>query len=553
MDHFWYENAIFYGVDVRRYQDSNGDGFGDLPGLINRLDYIQNLGVDALWLLPIYDSPLKDNGYDVRDYFRLDPRVGTLEDFTQLVTETRKRNMHLMIDLVMNHTSNEHPWFQASCRDAGSRYRNYYVWTNTIPKETMGGGPVFPGMENSVWTYDHEARAYYYHRFFHFQPGLRVANPAVQEEIFNVLDFWLSMGVDGFRIDAAPIMLETKGLPDTHMHHPHRLFENMHDFLAERRRDTVLLGEVDLPLQRMDKFFGGGSEMNMLFNFQIAPHIMLALAEQDAGPIYDYLRDALIPPANDQWLNFLRHHDELTLGMLPERQREEIFKVFAPQESMRIFGRGIRRRIAPTLSEGCEEINWPVIELAFSLLFATPGTPMVFYGDEIGMGDDLSLEGRTAVRTPMQWNGAKNAGFSTADDLIAPVIDDELFDYRKINVAVEEDNPDSFLTWMKDMIACRKAFPAIGLCQPIILNLEEGGNYVIALYYGSIPGREGSIPLVLFHNLSPQERTVTACLPEEHHRTAQPVVKLGRGEQLGFEEGQLTVKLPGFGYLWVQA
>jgi maltose alpha-D-glucosyltransferase / alpha-amylase len=552
MQKLWFKNAQFYGLDIRRFQDTNGDGFGDIAGAIQHLDYIKDLGFDAIWLLPFFDSPLRDNGYDIRDYYRVDPRVGTLEEFIQLLEEAHKRELRVVIDLVMNHTSNEHPWFVASRRDPNSRYRDYYVWTETIPEKTLSDEVVFPDVEDSVWAHDPEVGAYYFHRFYHFQPDLRIDNPHVQEEIFKAIDFWLAIGVDGFRIDAAPLMLEPKGIPEAQMEHPHRLLENLHDFAIDRRFGTVLLGEANVPLKEMDEFFGGDTRMNMLFNFQIGPHILLAFARGDALPLYNYILTSVDPPQGDQWLNFLRHHDEVTLDVLPEEQREEIFKVFAPDEDMRIYGRGIRRRLAPMLSEDGQGMNRPKMELAFSFLFATSGTPMVFYGDEIGMGDDLSLPERNAVRSPMQWNGEKNGGFSSADELIAPVISEGAFAYTKVNVEREQANPDSFLHWMKKLIAARKQNPEIGYRHGQVLANDENDQRALAHIFPRAREAHKDSCVVVFHNFSDQPVKISVTLPEDEGTEIKTRVTIQRGCKLRQDGIHLSAELEPYGYLWAQ-
>jgi len=545
----WYENAVFYGIDIRRFQDSNDDGFGDLQGLISRLDYLVDLGVRALWLLPFFDTPLRDNGYDIRDYYKVDPRVGDLDDFIELVEEAKKRNLRLIIDLVMNHTSDEHPWFQASRRDPDSRFRQYYSWTDSPPENPAGGGPIFPGEEDSVWTYDSLADAYYFHRFYHFQPGLRVGSPEVREEIFKAVDFWLSLDVDGFRFDAAPIMTQAKGLEETKPEDPDKIFKEIYDYITKRKSDAVLLGEANVSIEAMGDFFGGSSEMNMLFNFMLGPHVLLAFARSHAGPLRDYLENIYIPPEKDVWLNFLRNHDEFTLDKLSESQKEAVFQKYAPEQFMRIYGRGIRRRLAPMLSENGQGASRQMIELAYSLLFSSPGTPLIMYGDEIGMGDNLALSGRTAVRTPMQWSKEKHAGFSNAERLIAPLISEGPFGYEKINVSDQRSHGDSLLQFMKDLIAVRNTHPEVGICPVQVFEPEEQAREVIVSGYASIEGSQDDITLFLFHNLSPDARTATVrpMRAPENSRKAL----FGNGNIVQGDQEKLVVDLPAFGYLWV--
>jgi maltose alpha-D-glucosyltransferase/alpha-amylase len=547
----WYENAIFYGVDVRRFQDSDGDGFGDLRGLISRLDYLADLGVDALWLLPFFDTPLRDNGYDIQDYLRVDPRVGDLDDFNDLVQEAKKRNIRLVIDLVMNHTSDQHPWFQASRRDPASRYRDYYSWTEKPPEQPAGGGPIFPGEEDSVWTYDPLAKAYYFHRFYHFQPGLKIANPEVREEIYRTVDFWLSFDIDGFRFDAAPLMLQAKGLKDAKPDHPDEIFKGLHRYITGRKPQALLLGEANVSLKETSELFGGDSELNMLLNFMFGPHVFLALARGNTEPLRDYFQGIFIPPKKDAWLNFLRNLDELSLEKMSVEQRNVIFEEYAPQETMRIYGRGIRRRLAPMLSENGQGIDRRKIELVYSLLFSAPGAPLFTYGDEIGMGDALSLPGREAVRTPMQWSKEKNAGFSTADRLIAPLISEGPFAFEKVNVSDQQAETGSLLQFFKNLIAVRKNCLEIGICPIHVLEFDGNGREVLVTGYPSIEGNENIISLFLFHSLAKQPESVT--IHPQKTMGASYNALLGNGSISQGDPEKLSVELPAYGYLWVRA
>lgn len=546
----WYENAIFYGIDVRRFQDSNGNGFGDLRGLISRLDYLVDLGVNTLWLLPFFDSPLRDNGYDVRDYYRIDPRVGELDDFVDLVQEAKKRNIRLVIDLVMNHTSDQHPWFQASRREPASRYRDYYVWTDS-PPEKPSGGPIFPGEEDSVWTYDSLAKSYYFHRFYHFQPDLHIANPEVQAEVFKIIDFWLSLGVDGFRFDAAPLMIEAKGFEGTEPDEPHSIFEEIYNYITQRKPDAVLLAEADVPSDEMDEFFAGDTGMNMLFNFLIGPHIFLAMTLGNAKLLSRYLKKLLFPPKDDQWLIFLRNHDELNISKMPPEHKKTIFQAYAPEETMRIYGRGIRRRLAPMLSEDCQGVNRQKIELAYSLLFSSPGAPLIMYGDEIGMGENLTLPGREAARIPMQWSREENAGFSTAERLIAPVNIEGLFGYERVNVSDQLAEDWSLLHFVKSLIEVRKNCPEIGICRVQVLEPEENGQHVLVSGYPPIEDGPEKISVLLFHNLSTQPISASIQFPQASSNSCN--VLFGNGSVVQCGQEKLTVDLPAYGHLWLRA
>jgi maltose alpha-D-glucosyltransferase/alpha-amylase len=390
----WYENATFYAIDVEAFADGNGDGIGDFAGLTDRLDYLEGLGVDCLWLLPFYLSPNRDNGYDVADYYGVDDRHGTLGEFVEFVREADRRGIRVIVDLVVNHTSDQHPWFQQARSDPDSEYRDYYVWHDDPPDEPdPRRGPVFPGEEESVWSYDEVAEAFYYHRFYHFQPDLNLANSDVREEIRKIMGFWLQLGVSGFRVDAATLMIDNKGgLESTKLEDPYGVLKDMRHFVERRGDDAILLAEADDAPEHLADYFGDGDEMNVLFNFLLDAYLVLALAEQEAEPIRKVLDLLPDPPAECQWANFLRNYDELNIGRLPESDQQTVFETFAPEEDMRIYGRGIRRRLAPMLDGDRARI-----ELAYSLLFSLPGTPLIVYGDEIGMGTSRSPAGTRFV------------------------------------------------------------------------------------------------------------------------------------------------------------
>ena len=502
-DH-WYKNSVVYAVDVARFNDSDGDGIGDLPGLTNRLDYLSRLGVDCLWLLPFYPSSNRDNGYDVMDYYGVDDRFGDLGDFAEFLNEAESRGFRVIVDLVVNHTSKRHPWFQAAREDPDSKYRDYYVWTDDPESVDTDAEPVFPGQEDSVWTYDDVADAYYFHRFYDFEPGLNISNPDVRDEIRGVMDYWLRLGVDGFRIDAASHLVEKKGLDQTRPERPHGILRNFRRFVTKRKGDAVLLGEVDVDPQRLAEFFGeDADELTMLFNFLLDNYLFLGLARESAEAIDKGLKLLPSAPAEAQWVNFLRNLDELDLERLTESERQDVFEAFAPDEDMRIYGRGIRRRLAPML-DGDESR----IRLALSLLFSLPGTPMLVYGDEVGMGDDLSMEGRAAVRAPMQWSDGENAGFSDApsDELVQPTIDDGEFGYDRANVADAEFDRDSLFDWVQRLIHLRRENPEFGWGE---LHRVETENPSVFVHRSVWDG--GSA--VAVHNLADEANRVAFSLP----------------------------------------
>lgn len=418
MKDLWYKNAIVYSLDVETFMDSDGNGVGDFQGLINRLDYLSALGITCLWLLPFYPSPNRDNGYDVMDYYNIDPRLGTLGDFVEFMHQARERGIRVLIDLVVNHTSNQHPWFVAAKSDKNSKYHDYYVWSENPPK-TPPELLVFPDVEDSIWEYDEQANTYYLHHFYKEQPDLNIANPAVREEICKIMGFWLELGVSGFRIDAVPFLIKGIGIEGADPEKLRGFLEEMRDFVSSRQGDAVLLAEANVDREQIPVYFAKGDRMHILFNFLLNQHLFLALARQESTALREGLKTLPDIPDICQWLNFVRHHDELTLDRITSSEREEIFAAFAPEKTMQIFGRGIRRRLPPMMGGSRRRI-----ELIYSLLFTLPGTPMLRYGEEIGMGDDLSLEGRDSVRTVMQWSDAANGGFSTAatDALARPAI-----------------------------------------------------------------------------------------------------------------------------------
>ncbi|HEX7976266.1 MAG TPA: maltose alpha-D-glucosyltransferase [Anaerolineales bacterium] len=456
-DLLWFKNAVFYEVYVRAFYDSDGDGHGDLRGLMQKLDYLEDLGVDCLWLLPIFPSPLKDDGYDIADYYNVLRRYGTLEDFKALVEAAHARGMRVISDLVLNHTSDQHPWFQAARSDPNSPYRDYYVWSDTNQKY-QGARIIFLDTETSNWAWDEQAGLYYWHRFYSSQPDLNYDSPAVQEEMINVMKFWLEQGVDGFRCDAVPYLFEREGtncenLPETHVYLKH-----LRRFIDEQFPGRVLLCEANQWPADVRPYFGDGDEFQMGFHFPLMPRIFMALRQGDITPLTWILDQTPSIPENCQWCTFLRNHDELTLEMVTEAERQWMWQEYAPEMRMRL-NLGIRRRLAPLLDNDRRKI-----ELANSLLFSMPGSPIIYYGDEIGMGDNIELFDRNGVRTPMQWNEGPNAGFSTAGmaDLYAPVIDDPVYGPARVNVTSLQADPASLFNVIRRMVAVRKQLLAFG-------------------------------------------------------------------------------------------
>jgi maltose alpha-D-glucosyltransferase/alpha-amylase len=454
----WYRNAIIYAVDIEKFADSNGDGIGDIPGLIQHLDYIDDLGVTCLWLLPFYPSPRKDNGYDCTDYYAVDPRFGTFEDFDRLVRLCGERGIRIIIDIVMDHTSDEHPWFQAARRDAASRFRSYYTWVSMPPRVGLAHGSAFPGEESSLWKYDSVAGAFYYHPFYRFQPQLNMSNSEVCDELLRVLDFWMCFGVSGFRLDAVPLMLGLEGPSVNVPLDPLGILRSARGLVSGRHTDSLLMGEVDLEAGKLLGYFGDGDQLNALLGFLLNNYLFLALATESPAAILRALR--LLPSVPDgcQWVNFLRNNDELNIQWLPEQDRAFVWDYFAPDQNMRIYDRGIRRRLAPMIGDPLKT------EMAFSLMFSLPGSALFMYGDEIGMGDDLSLPGRDSVRTPMQWSAETNAGFSSAPEsrLVRPLISEGPFAYTNVNVDSQLRSSDSLLSAVRALVRARLDCPEIG-------------------------------------------------------------------------------------------
>ena len=532
----WYNDAVIYGIDVEKFADGNDDGIGDFVGLAGKIAYIAELGVTCIWILPFFASPDRDNGYDVSDYYRVGQRVGTTADFLAFLHKAGEHGIRVIIDLVANHTSNEHPWFEAARRDEKSLFRNYYIWSPDPPPVEPGTHSIFPGEETSVWTYDEVARAYYFHKFYHFQPDLNIANPAVREEIERVVDYWLSLGISGFRIDAAPLVIGQNGLERANPTDPHGILRDLSAYVARRRPDGLLLGEVNLQPEEMGRYFGKGDQLGLLFNFMMACYIFGAMARQDATPIYQGLGLLPEPPTRCGWANFLRNLDELDFSQVPEDLKTDVFKAFAPEEAMQVYGRGVRRRLAPML-EGDQRR----VELALSLVISMRGAPLLVYGDEIGMGEDLSQHGRNAVRTPMQWNDQTNAGFSraAANKLVQTPIAKGKFSYKKVNVARQEEDSASLLNRTRRLIMTRRNHPIFRTGRE--LRLECSDKAVFAHGF-----EDGAELMVLLHNLS--DRTVSAVV--ELGPSAATLSDLFSGEDVAADNG-LKVELEPFGYRWL--
>ena len=452
----WYKDAVLYQVHVKAFFDSNNDGMGDFRGLTSKLDYIQDLGVSALWLLPFYPSPLKDDGYDVSDYHDVHPQYGTVADFKQFVREAQRRGLRVITELVVNHTSDQHPWFQAARRaPKGSPKRDYYVWSDTDQKY-KGTRIIFTDTETSNWAWDDVAKQYYWHRFFSHQPDLNFDNPHVLKAVFRTMQFWLDMGVDGFRLDAVPYLIEREGTSNENVPETHLVLKEFRKLIDQAYPNKMLLAEANMWPEDVRPYFGEGDECHMAFHFPLMPRMYMAIAQEDRYPVVEIMQQTPDIPDNCQWAMFLRNHDELTLEMVTDEERDYMWRVYANDPHARI-NLGIRRRLAPLLAN-----NRRKIELLNALLFSMPGTPIIYYGDEIGMGDNIYLGDRNGCRTPMQWSPDRNAGFSQANpqQLHLPVIIDPEYHYEAINVETQQKNLSSMLWWMRRVIAMRKNFKA---------------------------------------------------------------------------------------------
>jgi trehalose synthase len=534
----WWKNGVVYCLDVETYLDGNGDGCGDLVGLTDRIDYLAGLGVTVLWLMPFHPSPDRDDGYDVTDFYGVDPRLGTLGQFVELVRTARSRGIRVIIDLVVNHTSDQHPWFQSARSSKDSPYRDWYVWADE-PTNDPDLTEVFPGDQQGVWAWDDEAGQYYLHRFYPHQPDLNVANPAVRDEIACIAGFWLELGVSGFRMDAVPFLLELDGIEDAPSVDPHEYLQDIRAFVSRRQGDAVLLGEVNLPPDDQRAFFGDedGDELHLIFNFSVMQRIWLALARGDATPVAEAL-GALPPvPYDSQWATFLRNHDELTLDQLSDDEREECFAAFGPDESMQLYDRGLRRRLPPMLDGDRDRI-----EMAYSLLFSLPGTPVIFYGEEIGMGENLEVPDRGAVRTPMQWANEPAGGFSTgpADRFPAPMTGGD-YAPEHVNVADSRRDPGSLLNWMERLMRRRNETPELGFGDWHVVKADDASVLVHRCDW------QGSTVLAV-HSFAEGDRSVRFRLDGLDDAIA--LDDLLDGHRVDLDGPDVTLDLPRYGYRW---
>ncbi len=456
-DPLWFKDAVIYELHVRAFYDSNGDGIGDFNGLIQKLDYLQDLGVNCLWLLPFYQSPLKDDGYDISDYKKILPSYGNMSDFRRFVKAAHSRGMRVLIELVLNHTSDQHEWFKQARESKTSKRRDYYVWSERADRY-QEARIIFLDTEKSNWAWDPAAQSHYWHRFFSHQPDLNFENPRVRKDMQEILEFWLKTGVDGFRLDAVPYLFERDGTSCENLPETHAFLKELRAAMDAKYPDRIFLAEANQWPADVRPYFGNGDECHMAFHFPLMPRIFMAIRKEDAAPVLDIVKKMPAIPDNCQWALFLRNHDELTLEMVTQEERDYMVREYAADAKAKL-NLGIRRRLAPLMSGGRR-----AMELLNSLLFSMPGSPVIYYGDELGMGDNIYLGDRNGVRTPMQWSGDRNAGFSAADtaQLFLPVIEDPVYGYQSVNAEAQKRTPTSFFHWTRRLLAIRKQYQAFG-------------------------------------------------------------------------------------------
>ncbi len=532
----WFRDAVFYEVNIRAYSDSNCDGHGDLQGLISKLDYIKELGVDCIWLQPFYLSPLQDDGYDVADYYQILPEYGTIEDLEELINAAHTRGMRVIADLVLNHTSDQHPWFQAARTDRSSPYRDYYVWSDTDQKY-QDARIIFIDTEQSNWTWDEAAGQYYWHRFYASQPDLNYDCPALRQEMLNVIKFWLDLGLDGFRADAVPYLFEREGTNCENLPETHAYLKEIRKFIDQHYPEAILLCEANQWPEDVRPYFGDGDEFQMGFHFPLMPRLYYALKKENRSALVWILERTPEIPENCQWCTFLRNHDELTLEMVDEEERQFLWNSYAPEPRMRL-NLGIRRRLAP-LMDG----DQARIALMNSLLFSLPGSPIIYYGDEIGMGDNIWLFDRNGVRTPMQWNSSLNAGFSDAEPsrLYAPVIEGQ-YGPENVNVAAQLADPNSLLNTLRRMINMRKTHAAFGQGS---MEWADVTNQAIAAYWRTVKDER----LLILNNLSGTAQFVELAMPSD---SPNVLIDLLTGKRINTEtDGSLAMALMPHQYLWL--
>ena len=534
----WWKTAVVYCLDIETYMDWNDDGCGDFEGLEHRIDYLAELGVTCLWLMPFQPTPDRDDGYDITDFYGVDPRFGSHGDVAEMIRTASDRGIRVIIDLVMNHTSNRHPWFRSARRSPTSPYRDYYVWRDEPPAKQPE--TVFPGEEDGVWDWDDKAGQYYLHSFYRHQPDLNIANPKVRDEIAKTVGFWLALGVSGFRVDAVPFLIEPPA--GTDIGDPHEFLRDIRRFLERRSPEAILLGEVNLPYEQQVDYFGASrsAELTMQFDFEAMQRMYLSLARSDARPLAETLARRPVLEPEMQWANFVRNHDELTLDKLSDAEREEVFDAFAPEDWMRVYGRGIARRLPPMLGGDPRRVK-----LVYSLLFSLPGTPVLFYGEELGMGENEELGGRLTVRSPMQWTNERNGGFSRAvpSRLVAQPPGDG-YAPEHVNVEAQMHDEESMLLFIRRLTARYRASPEIGWGELAVL--DHPHDSVLAHQVSADVGR-----LVALHNFA--GAPVVVPLQLDVDGPGWELSDLFAVTRIPLDErGRAEVHLDGYGYRWLR-
>jgi trehalose synthase len=534
----WWKNAVIYCLDVETYYDSDGDGVGDFRGLISKVDYLASLGVTCVWLMPFFPSPNRDDGYDISDYYGVDPRLGTLGDFVEFVRTAGDRGIRVILDLVVNHTSDEHPWFIESRSSKDSPKRDWYVWRSK--PSPSPASIAFPDKETSNWQLDRRTGEYYLHRFYRFQPDLNIASSAVRDEICKIAAFWLALGADGYRMDAVPFLLELDGITDHMEGDPKGWLRSLRSFVCRRNGEALLLGEVNTAMKELSSYFGGadGDALHMEFAFLLNQSLWLALARGEAEPLEQVISTLPVVPHDNAWATFLRNHDELTLDKLTVSQREEVFAAFGPKPDMQMYGHGLRRRTATMLGG-----DGPRLRMAWSLMLSLPGTPVMFMGDEIGMGEQLAIPDRYAVRVPMHWSADRNGGFSTAPaaQLVRP-LPRGAFAPAKVNVEDQRRDPDSLLRFVRHLIRARRETPELGWGTSTLLETEDP-----ALFAHRCDWEDNAV--IAIHNLGARPATAELALGDGARGVHD---LLGDFEEPAARGGRLAVTLEGYGGRWLR-
>ena len=539
----WWKSAVVYCLDVETFYDADGNGIGDLRGLADRIDYLAELGVTCLWLMPFYPSPDRDDGYDIVDFYGVDPRLGDHGELVEVIRTAHDRGLRVIADLIVNHTSDKHPWFKAARQSKDNRYRDYYVWRDTEPPDTSAD-VVFPDKEDSIWKHDERTGEWYLHHFYAHQPDLHVANPEVRDELLRTIGFWLELGFDGFRVDAVPFLMKDKQVTKTEGElpgDPHLFLKEIRAFMSRRKGDSVLLGEVNVPHAEQYQYFGAddGDELHMMFDFIGMQAAYLALARADARPLAQALLARPDIHPNCQWATFLRNHDELTLDKLSDEERRDVFDAFGPEKAMQLFGRGLKRRLPPMMGGDPRRVR-----MAYSLLFSLPGTPTLYYGEEIGMGEDLEAAGRMAVRTPMQWSSGRNGGFSRAAParLVQRTVPDG-YAPEHVNVAQQRRDPDSLWTFMRTLISTYRLCPELGW--GVFSVIDQPHTQVLAHRCDL-----EEVSTIAVHNLSADP--VTLQLAVDGLGDGRELVDLFSHQEVSTTESAIHLALEGYGFRWLR-